>query len=807
VTLNRTARAGVLAFVTAFAVLGSSVLVHRLVSAKLLSNFAFFVISLTMLGFAISGVVLSQRRDALLARLDTLAVWSGVGFTLSMLVAAAVFARAPNVEDWGGTSRSGFLVAFVSCIPLALLFVVPYAFAGLLLGALLCSPDLPVRRIYFLDLLGSAFGAILAIPAIRGLGVERSLVAACALMLATCVISCRPRGALLRGAVALAAAGLLVVLVWPERVIAFRYARGSYLGASQVPDSGYVLEHVAWDPIARIEVLGVPPPAPAGVRWAAAFDDNAPLVSRFRRVLTQNNNAYTYAPYYDGTPSTLTGLDRSTYATAYVASSVARPRAVVLGVGGGLDILTALRYDAREVTGVEINGATLDILARSYADYFRHWTRDPRVRLVHDDGRHFLARAQEPWDVIQLSGVDSASGTPAAAHVFSENDLYTVEAFRLYLSRLSPDGILNVSRQEWQPPRDMLRAVAIAVEALRLSGVESPANHVVVIASRAGDATLLLLKRNPFTAPEVERLARWIEPSPYWYLAAAPGRTPSGQNLYAGYLRLGSPRREAAFLAAYPYDVRPTTDDRPFFFRTSRWRHVLPSANLVPPVMEVGTLALGVIVAMATLLSVYLPLRLLARRGLREPRARRLAGFFVAIGLGYMAIEISLLQRFALLLGHPNYALSVVLAALLSATGVGSATSAWLVGRFKGELRFVSYGVALLVLGFLLLASPRLASLAGLPFAARVAIVFAVVTPLGLLLGVFFPSALDALKTSAPAFVPWAWGLNGIASVLGPVVAVAVSMTWGIDALLLAAVPLYLIAGVLRPDALAAPTA
>jgi hypothetical protein len=195
--------------------------------------------------------------------------------------------------------------------------------------------------------------------------------------------------------------------------------------------------------------------------------------------------------------------------------------------------------------------------------------------------------------------------------------------------------------------------------------------------------------------------------------------------------------------------------------------------------MEVGTLALGVIVAMATLLSVYLPLRLLARRGLREPRARRLAGFFVAIGLGYMAIEIGLLQRFALLLGHPNYALCVVLAALLWATGVGSLTSAWLVRRLKGELRFVSYGVALLVLGFLLPVSPRVTSLAGLSFAARVAIVFAIVTPLGLLLGAFFPSAVDALKTSAPAFVPWAWGLNGIASVLEPVVAVAISMTWG----------------------------
>ncbi len=793
--------AGALAFVTAFVVLSASVFVHRLISVKLLSNFAFFVISLTMLGFAISGVILSLRRDALLARLDTLAAWSGVGFTLSMVAAVAVFTRAPNVEEWGASSRSGFLAAFLWCLPLALLFVVPFVFAGLLLGALLSSPELAVRRLYCLDLLGSALGAVAAIPAIRWLGVESGLVVACGLLLVAGALAGRPRGQLLRGALALAAAALLVALVWPQQLVAFRYPSHSYLGSSQVPGSGYLLEHTAWDPIARIEVLSVPPPTPASMRYAALFDDNPALLSRFRRVLTQNNNAYTYAPYYDGTASTLAGLDDTIYPAAYVASSVARPRALVIGGGGGLDILTALRHDASAVTGVEVNGATLELLTRRYAEYFRHWVGDPRVCLVHDDGRHFLTRAQEPWDVIQLSGVDSVSGTPAAAHVFSENDLYTVEAFGLYLSRLSPDGIFSISRQDWRPPRDMLRAVAIAVEALRRAGVERPADHVAVLASGAGDFAALLVKRNPFRAPEVERLARWIGPSPYWYLAVAPGAPPAPANAYATYLRLGDPRAEALFLAAYPYDVRPTTDDRPFFFRTSRWAHLSPFSQLEPPIMEVGTLALAVIVGLAALFSVYLPLRQLAHRGLHEPRAPHLAGYFVAIGLGYMAVEVALLQRFSLLLGHPNYALSVVLAALLSTTGIGSLLSGWLLRRFGGELRYVSYALALLLLAFLLLVSGRLAGLAGLPFAVRVGLVFVFVAPIGALLGAFFPSALEVLKASAPEFVPWAWGLNGIASVLGPVIAVAVSMTWGIDALLLAAVPSYLVAGWLRPAA------
>jgi spermidine synthase len=132
---------------------------------------------------------------------------------------------------------------------------------------------------------------------------------------------------------------------------------------------------------------------------------------------------------------------------------------VAIGVGGGFDLLTALYFDASEVTGVEVNGATLDILRRVYRDYTKHWVTDPRVTLVEDDGRHFLAASDRAYDVIQLSGVDSYSGTPGAAHVFSENYLYTAEAFDLYLSRLSDEGIVNMMRLEWKPPREMLRAL------------------------------------------------------------------------------------------------------------------------------------------------------------------------------------------------------------------------------------------------------------------------------------------------------------------------------------------------------------
>jgi MFS family permease len=203
---------------------------------------------------------------------------------------------------------------------------------------------------------------------------------------------------------------------------------------------------------------------------------------------------------------------------------------------------------------------------------------------------------------------------------------------------------------------------------------------------------------------------------------------------------------------------------------------------------------------------VYLPLRRLAARGLRAPHAARYGAYFAAIGLGYMAIEMALIQKFGLFMGHPNYALSVVLAALLLATGLGSLFSARIVRRL-GRQRFVAYLLGAIVLAVHVLALPRLSALVGLPLAARVAIVFALVLPIGVCLGTFFPAGLDPLKDSAKAFVPWAWGVNGIFSVVAPIVSVAVSMTWGISALLVSAVPVYLLAGLVLPEPRDEPTA
>jgi spermidine synthase len=755
-----------------------------------------------MLGFALSGVVLSRWLDRLLESFEDSVTACAALFVLSALGASALFYHLDVGHQFASYARD-FLLHLGRWVPVALPYAVPFAFCGLILGMLLSDARLPTRRIYFADLVGSAAGAVAVISAIETVGVEPSVLGACSVMLVAAVVLAPPRHLPSRALAVVAAASIAVTAVGRDRVFEMRYPSGSMLWRVQQLPKPYGIEYVAWDPVSRIEVSRIQPPDPEKSFTPSLTGDDRAFLERFRRMLTQNNWAFTFAVDYDGKRDSLRGIETTVYSSAYHATSVARPRVLVIGVGGGFDVLTALYFDASEVTGVEVNAATVDVLKRVYRDYFRPWVEDPRLRLVAAEGRHYMATTPAEYDVIQLSGVDSYSGTPGAAHVFTESYLYTTEAFDLYLSRLSPNGILNMMRVEFALPCEVMRALTTAVDSLRRAGVARPSEHIMMLVEVTGRYASMLVKKTPFTETERQRLAAWANGNRFLKLVAAPGSNDPEGHVYQRFLALEDPRREAAFVRSYPLDVSPVGDDRPFFFKSSFWWHVLsrdPSLEgYILPVMEYTLLMLLAVIGVGVVVCVYLPLRLLAARGRRVPGALRYGTFFAAIGLGYLAIEVALLQKFGLFLGHPNYALSVVLASLLLTTGLGSLFSQVIVTRVR-SLRFLSYVLGGLVLAEYFFALPRLGALIGLPVLARSLIVFVLVAPLGLCLGTFFPTALEQLKPTAPAFAPWAWGMNGIFSVLAPVLGVGVSMTWGINALLLSAVPVYLAAGLALPE-------
>src|SRR2546426_12518062 len=254
--LSQKSRAEALAFLTAFVTLFVQILVSRMVSAKLLNNYAFLVISLPMLGFAFSGVILSWRLPWFLNNLEDAITSSAALFVLSTIGAATIFYHADAGAQIAFT-RPQFIIDLMHWIPLSLLFAIPFAFCGLILGVLLSSPDLPTRRIYCFDLLGSALGAFTVIPAITHLGVERSVVAACALLLVGAFLLTLPAGRLCRVLTAGATLVLVLSTAFSGRLFEMTYPKGSLLAAAQ---KHMAIEHVAWDPVARIEVTRIPPP-------------------------------------------------------------------------------------------------------------------------------------------------------------------------------------------------------------------------------------------------------------------------------------------------------------------------------------------------------------------------------------------------------------------------------------------------------------------------------------------------------------------------------------------------------------------
>ena len=789
-------RAVGLAFITAFVALFAQVLVHRMVSVKLLNNYAFLVISLTMLGFAVSGVLLSRWLQRFVDDFADTVTICGALFVLTMVGASAAFYWAPT-SVYIAHTRPEFVSALFRTLPLALLYAVPFVFCGLILGALLSFPGLAISRIYGADLVGSAAGALAVLPALVHFGAELSMLAACALMMIGTLVFARPRRATACALAGVAAVVILGAGVQHDRVFHMVYPKGSML------DIGRTLEHVAWDPVARIEVSRFAP-RESGYAFAypAFLGNNPAFAKRVKYILTQNNWAFTLAPDYDGTPASLVGIEETFYTAPYHATSIAHPRVLVIGVGGGFDVLSGLAFGATSVTAAEINAATVRILTRTYRDYFRHWVEDPRVRLVNAEGRQFLTATTETFDVITLSGVDTYSGTAGAAHAFSENYLYTAEAFDLFVSRLSEQGILSVQRNDGFPRREMLRVLTTVVDALRRAGAPRPADHILMLEVREGGFIGMLVKKTPFTHAEMQRFQQWAEASRgLFHLTAGPALNSQRDNAYQIFLAEGNPDAEDTLIALYPFDISPSRDDRPFFFHTAFWWHLFPGSPAVwsaVPVLEYTITILLVIIGVAAALCVALPLRYVAGPGRQTPGTTRYAIFFAGIGLGYLAIELALIQKFGLFLGHPNYALSIVLAPLLFATGLGSLAWPSMVGTVR-HVRFVSYVLAAVVLAEYTLVFPLLASASTLSLWLRGMIVVALVMPIGVCLGMFFPAGLDRLKTDNPAFIPWAWGVNGIFSVLAPILAVALSITWGISALLVTALPVYLIVGFVLP--------
>jgi hypothetical protein len=479
------------------------------------------------------------------------------------------------------------------------------------------------------------------------------------------------------------------------------------------------------------------------------------------------------------------------------------PEVLVIGLGGGFDILAGIRGGARRIVAVELDPITVDVLRDHSRDFSGALLDRPEVSAVVAEGRSFLRNRGEPYDLIQLTGVDTLAALSSGAYVLAESYLYTVEAMRDYLSRLSDDGVLSflIGDFHWasREARFSLRHVANFTAAARELGWSDPASRVAVIASPNPRGLMMLemlFKRTPFTPEEALSLREYAAARGF-ELWALPGvRTGSPLEL----LLAGNEAQRERLLRAYPLDVRETRDDRPFFFHFYRWRDLLGVSARDIDLGHAGATGQLVLVALllfslvAGVVFILVPLLVSRRIALATRGSLRFATYFAFVGAGFMLLEISFIQRFVLFLGHPTYAIATTLAALLVFTGLGSFFS----GRSDRPPRALLLpalgALAAIALAYTTWLPGLFQSLLGSATPVRVAVAVALLAPLGLALGVFFPSGLREVGHHHPDLVPWAWGVNGGASVVGSVLAMVLAITVGFPAVALGALALYALA-------------
>ena len=732
----------------------------RLFSATMFYHFAFLAISLALFGSGASGVFLYVARPRLdEARTPLLLGVSSALFAVSTIVALVVILSHPLNPAAPSLKTLGSLAWIYGAAAL------PFFFSGCVITLAITAWAREITRLYLFDLMGAAAGCLLLVPTLGLLGAIDTVLSTAVLALLGGLLLSRQRWLL--PLIALATA--LVAVNHATGTLALRESKG-------LSEQGMLFSR--WNSFSRVTVVQPE--------------------DRDRQLIFIDSDAATVI-YRDGSD-----LERHPELRDRVEGLAyhlgGRDKVLIIGPGGGVDVIIARLHGARDVTAVELNPLVArDVMSSEpFLSFSGRLYQQPGVRLVVDDGRSFLRRSREEHDLIVATMVDTWAATAAGAFALSENNLYTVEAFSDYLERLSPDGILSMTRWHQTPPDQLLRLVSLGREALRLRGADEPGHHFVIVRGPHEGMPLtsatVLLKKSPFSPAEVERAEAFARRLGLELLYTPRTRPPNDLT------RLITAGDLAELWRTFPSNIAPPRDNSPFFFQSVRLEKLVSRRWALGEWRRtnLGTVVLFGLVAITSLLVVAFilgPLLLVRRRLRATPRPGRLSFllYFATLGAGFIVVEVVLLQKCVLFLGHPAYALTVVLFALLFFSGLGS----FLSGRFPdkalpGALRRAILLVVALIVFTVLVLSPLFYGLVHLPARSRVLVTLLALAPLGLALGMPMPTGIRILAQRAPELIPWAWGVNGAASVLGSVGAIALAMVWGFDQALLVAGGFYL---------------
>jgi hypothetical protein len=763
-----------------FAALLLELALTRLFSVVLFYHFAFLAISIALLGLGAGGVFAHLGKEQL-AQFGTRSLVSRL-CSINALIVPVVLVIVLRIPVSLEISKANFLR--LTAIYLA--SAIPFFITGLEFSIVFAREAKHVSPLYAADLAGGALACLAIVPLLNWLGGPNTVFFTGLCMALAGMVWAVDRK--LRRSAAGRAIFILVLIAvnYSGRLFDIVYAKGGFR------DSAWV-EFARWNAISRVEV------DTQGEGKAIVIDADASTY------LMNVDPKHWEGPW-----------ERNLMSAPPALANVLRPHGdfAIIGPGGGVDVLRAVGNGSPSVTGIEINPIIANAIMRGrYADYTFHLYQLPEVHIHVTDGRSFVRNAKQQFDVVQMTLVDTWASTAAGAFALSENSLYTVEAFREYFEHLRPDGMIAITRWEFQQPREALRVISVAMQALHEMGVANPAANFIVVSEGHLDAdgipVVVLAKRTAFTAEEVSRVRGHMESHPKLALLYAPPETGSvtssieqeqysaSADSFTQLIQSNDPKR---FAEHYPYDVSPVTDNAPFFFFTLKLGQILHPQSLIQGIdwkVNLGVAVLGMVLAIS-LLAVLLFLVIPLARGARGQQSRpvRLL-YFIAVGLGYILVEIAFIQRFVLFLGHPVYALTVVVFLLLLSSGAGSMVSRWwLANTSRVWLPLLLIAAALLL--YVAVLPSLLGHFVGLPFPVKLLISAGLLVPLGFAMGMPFPSGLRALADATTGnLVEWAWAMNAASSVLGSVLAIIIAIQFGLNITLATGAAAYLLAIVL----------
>ena len=741
----------------------------RIFSVTMYYHFAFLAISIALFGLSASGVYVYVMRR----KFDTRST-AGLLTTHSLLFAAAtVLALAALVRIRVGLNYSHEnLVKMIAIYTLAAL---PFFTGGAVISLAITRFRRHVNVVYGADLIGAAIGCLLLLPLLNRFGAPGVVLLAAVLGGGAAVLF-SPRRSLARtAAIALLAVGI---------------PGGLQLMGSAPFDVSNTKGHDAdtvlfakWNSFSRVAVYDR---SHGDWSLSSLYKGKKPET----RFMDIDSAASTPIVRFDGDLSKVEYLKYELTGLAFhMMKRSTAFTALIIGPGGGRDLLTALVFGAGRVDGVEVNPIIAnDVMLGQFREFSGSIYQNPKVNVVVDDGRSYIRRSDERYDIIQASLVDTWAATAAGAYTLTENTLYTKEAFEDYYDHLTDRGVLTITRWVF----DGLRLVSLAQAACESRGC-SAADHMAIV--QQDRVATFLLKKSAFTKDDVEHLRTTANNLGFTVLYA-PGQTDTS-NDYAKLVL--SPDRDA-FYDKYHHDVSPTTDNRPFFFHTTKIKDQFQTAFGRSMLFGNGLSALMTLMAIsATFVALFVigPL-LLAGSELRGTRWPMWLAYFGMLGAGFMLIEVALLQRFVLLLGHPVYSLTVTLFSVLLGTGIGSLVSRKVSDKaLPVTIQVILLGiVAVAILGIVAL-PPLIRQAISASHAQRIAMTVLLIAPAGILMGIPLPGGIRLMTANHSALVPWAWGMNGALSVIGATLAVFIAMNWGFSITLTTGAAIYLAAAVL----------